>query len=72
VIYIGYQLVCVLFLGGAHSVTASHGILGLVGALAMSVVLQFPIFLSLWRLCFATNTSGPQVSGGAVAQEGRV
>jgi len=57
VIYVGYQLVCLL-LGGAQTVIASHGILGLIGGLAMSVVLQFPIFLSLWRLSFATAHSG--------------
>jgi hypothetical protein len=57
VIYVGYQLVCLL-LGGAQTVIASHGISGLIGALAIGVVFQFPIYLSLWRLSFATAHSG--------------
>lgn len=59
VIYVGYQLVGLL-LGGAQTVIASHGISGLLGALAISVVFQFPIFLSLWRLSFAPAHSGRQ------------
>lgn len=71
VIYVGYQLLSVL-LGGAQAVVASHGIMGLVGGFAMGVVFQFPILLSLWRLSFAANASGPQGSGGAVVPEGSV
>jgi hypothetical protein len=71
VIYVGFQLISVL-LGGGQAVVASHGILGLAGALAMSVVFQSPIFLSLWRLSFSTNKSGSQASGGTVAPEGSV
>ncbi|MBW7968822.1 hypothetical protein [Bradyrhizobium sp. BR 10289] len=70
-IYVGYQLFCVLS-GGAQAVFAAHGILGVIGALASSIIFQFPIFLSLWRLSFATDKSGSQASNGIVAPEGHV
>jgi hypothetical protein len=70
-IYVGYQLFCVIS-GGAQAVFAAHGILGVIGALATSIVFQSPIFLGLWRLSFPTDKSGSYASDAVVAPEGSV
>ena len=65
VIYVGYALIGLLL--GAGPVSAAHGVWGLVGAVAMSIVFQFPIVLSLWRLSIVTNPPGTEPVGATAA-----
>lgn len=65
VIYVGYALIGLLL--GAKTVIAAHGFGGLVGAVVVSVVFQFPIVLSLWRLSVGAIPTGAQPFGETTA-----
>jgi hypothetical protein len=66
VIYVGYAAVGLLL--GAKTLIVAHGIWTYVISVAISVVFQFPVALSLWRLSFATTQSGPRQVGETAAR----
>ncbi|WP_076859823.1 hypothetical protein [Bradyrhizobium mercantei] len=57
VVYVGYAAVGLLL--GAQTIIAAHGVRTYLVAIAINLIFQFPIVLSLWRLSFPIMQVGP-------------